>query len=122
MEPRYGHFNQLVEVSMKMLDQKISIGEFEETLNRIIANIRIGYSELDKIEVSNSQSEAALDLQRAREGMALFEIGVQEMRKYIDVNERQYLLEGLKIAQKGSRILNDIIKLHDYEEDTSTQD
>ena len=121
MEPRYGHFNQLVEISMKMLEQKISLGEFEETINGIIATIRSGYSEINKIKLPHDITpEAAKELERVKEGMALFEMGVQEMRKYIDTNEKQYLVEGLHIAQRASQMLNSVMELYGHDEGAAT--
>lgn len=121
MEPRYGHFNQLVEISMKMLEQKISLGEFEETINRIIATIRSGYAEINKIKLPPDLTpEAAKELERVKEGMALFEIGVQEMRKYIDTNEKQYLVEGLHVAQRASQMLNSVMELYGHDEEAAT--
>lgn len=119
MEQRYGHFNQLVEISMKMLEQKISLGEFEETVNSIIATIRTGYAEINKIKLPpDLNPEALQELERVKEGMALFEMGVQEMRKYIDTNEKQYLVEGLQIAQRASKILNAVMDLYGQDEET----
>lgn len=120
-EPRYGHFNQLVEVSIRMLEQKISIGEFEETLNRIIANIRAGYAELNKVELPSDISvEAMNEFKVVKESMSLFEIGVQEMRKYIDTKERQHLVTGLQMAQKANEILNAVIHYYDEPPQEST--
>lgn len=114
MTERYGHFNQLVEVSIQMLEQRISLGEFEETLNRIIAIIRTGFTEFNKIDAPlNLKGETARELLMVQQGLTLFERGVQEMRRYIDTRERQHLVEGLRMAQKANELLNEIVRRYD---------
>lgn len=110
-EPRYGHFNDLVRLSVLILEEKINIGEFEESLNQMLSVVREGFSEFKKIDLAQPLREKVkAHLEEAEEGLSLFEQGIQKMRLFVDHRERKFLVEGLKMVQEASDKLNKVIE------------
>lgn len=111
-EPRYGHFNQLIEASISILQKKISVGEFEEILNQILSIVKGSFSEIEKVNsLLQVNEETKKELEFTIKGLSLFEKGIYQMRKFIDTNDRNQLVNGLKMVQQASDILNIIMEI-----------
>lgn len=117
MDPRYGNYNEIVEAGFAYFKGEITVGVFEETVNRVLACIRNGQGQFKAIQLSSDlKIELQDDLEKVEKGFSLFEEGLRKIQKFIDEKDRTLLWEGLSLAKVGCDLLNEVIK--HYEEST----
>jgi hypothetical protein len=117
MDACYGHYDELVEAGSAYLKGKISRGVFEETANRILTFIRMGWKEFKSISLPPElNSKLKKEIIKAEKGFALFEQGVEKARKIADQEKPQeeLLWQGLGLAKWGCDLLNEFIRNNDF--------
>lgn len=108
---RYGHYNELVEAGYDYLNGKISLGIFEETVNRIFSFIRDGEGQLRSLEFPEDlHDHLKSEYVKATEGFAYFEQGIDKIREFVEKKQREILWEGLSLAKRGCDLLNEVIQ------------
>lgn len=108
---RYGHFNELVESGFAYLKGKMSIGLFEETVNRIFSYVRDGEGQFKAIELPEDlRKQLQGDLKKAEEGFTLFEEGIAKIRKFMDEKNKEILWQGLCLTKLGCDLLNEVMQ------------
>jgi hypothetical protein len=116
MEACYGHYDELLEAGSAYLKGKISRGVFEETANRILSFIRIGWKDFKDISLPpDLNSKLLKEIAKAEKGFVLFAQGVEKMRKVADQEKPQEEIfwQGLVLAKWGCDLLNEFIKNND---------
>lgn len=107
----YGNFNELVEIGFAYLRGQTSIGIFEETVNRVFLALRDGQGKFKALELPlELKSQLRGDLVKVEEGFKLFNEGIQKVKEFVDLKDKNILWQGLSMIQLGCDLLNDVAR------------
>lgn len=107
----YGHFGELVESGFAYLKGELSLGLFEETVNRVLSALRDGEGKFKAIDLPPElKAELHQDLAKIEEGFKLFEEGIEKIRKFIEDKDKNILWEGLCLTKLGCDYLNEVMR------------
>lgn len=108
---RYGHYNEIVQAGYAYLRGEITIGLFEEAVNRVLLFLKEGEEEFMSIELPpDADDNLRNDFEVARKGFAFFKQGISKVKAFVDEKKEDILWQGLFFTQLGCDLLNEAIK------------
>ncbi|MCE1247856.1 MAG: hypothetical protein LWY06_14535 [Firmicutes bacterium] len=114
VENRVGYFNQMMVLTGELLTNKLSLEDYEKTIQwatEAIDDMGVSLEPIEKQLESSNFDELAISLMKRpinsfREGIETFHEGLEKLRFYVYEQNQGHLHQGLTLLEKANNLFN----------------